>query len=104
VNQPATAPGLQLFIYWRCQAADADVATAAARQLQQRLRQQHPALQAHLFRRSDSDAATCTLMETYALPPAGIGPALQAELQTAGAALQPWLLGTRHVEVFQPLA
>lgn len=106
VDAEAATSGRQLFIYWRCETAAATAAVAAARRMQQDLCQRHPALLARLFRRCDGHdaAASCTLMETYAVPAPGVGAELQAELLAAGSELLPWLAGPRHVEVFEPLA
>lgn len=122
----------QLFIYWRTPAAHCDAAVAAARAMQQRVRLAHPGMVAQLYLRRDevsppaqapakapatapADApgqalvqspidACITLMETYALPGTGIDADLLATIVAAGAPLQPWLQGARHVEVFEPLA
>ena len=102
----------QLFIYWRCAAAEAEAAQAAVRSLQAGLCLRHPGLSAELFLRVDGPPAPAdvrTLMEVYAFRraspglPAGIDAALQAELLDAAQALQPWLRGARHVEVFDLL-
>jgi hypothetical protein len=96
----------QLFLYWRVGADDAAVACAALRQWQRRLRDEHPALRARLFRRLPADGNELTFMETYAVEagPAGAGiePALQHRIECEGLALlQPWLRGARHVELFE---
>jgi len=115
----------QLFIYWRTPAAHHDAAAGAARAMQQALRLAHAGLVAQLYLRRDEVSppaqpsanrsaraaeqgpgdAHITLMETYALPGTvtGIDGALQAAIVAAGASLQPWLQGARHVEVFEPL-
>jgi hypothetical protein len=103
----------QLFIYWRCPAAQAGAAQTAARAMQATLCERHPGLIANLLVRVDgaqTPVDEVTLMETYAqqAPPsdaaAGVSAALQAELEAAAAVLQPWLRGARHVEVFELLA
>jgi hypothetical protein len=97
--------GRQLFIYWRCAGAERDAALAATRALQARLREQLPGLQAQLFVRTDTEAAgTATLMETYARPE-GLDATAQRRIEhEAGAALQAWCQGGRHVESFEPVA
>jgi len=81
--------------------------------MQAALCERHPGLIAQLFVRADgaqTPVGAVTLMETYAQQApasdaaAGVSPALQAELEAAAAVLQPWLRGTRHVEVFELLA
>lgn len=113
---PERAPAaVHLFVYWRCQAADAAAAQAAARRLQARLCAEHPGLQARLFLRADATASApgeVTLMETYA-PDDGAAdmqlalraawPLLVDSVRAASAELQPWLSSARHVETFQPL-
>lgn len=92
----------ELFIYWRVSGAATD-AEAAARQMQSDLRQAHPALVARLYRKLDD--RRCTLMETYALPGAGIDAALQRQIEAAGhGALARWCTEGRHVEVFEACA
>ena len=89
----------ELFVYWRVAGAVAD-AEAAVRQMQRRLRDGHPALVARLYRKVDDGG--CTLMETYALPGAGVDTALQRQVETsAAAALAAWCPDGRHVEVFE---
>ncbi len=95
----------QLFIYWQCASANARAALAAARALQQALRERHPGLICTLYLRSDATGPESTLMETYAVDacpmPEGLGPALQQAIDAAAvAALTPWQRGVRHVEVF----
>jgi quinol monooxygenase YgiN len=61
---------------------------------------QHAGLAATLFRRADNAGAQVTLMEVYASAES-IDAALQAAIeQRAAEDLTPYLIGTRHVEVF----
>ena len=90
----------ELFVYWRV-AGDADAALAAAARLHAGLRASEPALVARLYRKAD--ATGCTLMETYALPGAGIDATLLQRIESQAAhQLSPWCAaGARHVEVFE---
>lgn len=94
----------ELFVYYRVRSADAAVASAAAHAMQTQLRARHPELIARLLCRADSGGGDQTWMETYAADPArapqGIGVALQAAIDEAARALQPWQVGPRHTEVF----
>ena len=92
-----------LYVYYRIDAASLAEAVAAVGTFQARLRESHPALQAELLRRPGEQDGQVTLMETYAMP-GGISGALQARIDEAAACLAPWLRGTRHTEVFEPLA
>ncbi|MEO5733399.1 MAG: DUF4936 family protein [Rubrivivax sp.] len=95
----------ELFVYWRCAAADVGAAERALRALQQRFRQQLPGLLAALYRRSDDGTAGITWMETYARAEGGLTPADRAAVQAdAAAALAPWCVGERHEEMFDRLA
>jgi hypothetical protein len=90
----------QLFIYWKLAPAEAAAAEERARQLQRQLREAHAGLRAGLFRRAEETGGTVTLMETYALPGPGVGPALQAAIE---ATMAPACPAPRHVEVFEEL-
>ena len=60
-----------------------------------------PSLRCELLRRTD-EGGDVTLMETYACAQ-GINVAWQQRIEReASARLQPWLVGERHVEVFEP--
>jgi hypothetical protein len=92
--------GRALFLYWRTSAEQAHAATAAARRLQADLCERHAGLAARLYRRT---GAELTLMETYSRALCGIDDALMQEIDSLGQLrLQPWLLGPRHLEVFEP--
>ena len=86
----------QLFVYYRVAEPALAATVAAVRQLQARLVDSHPGLQAQLLRRPDLREGEVTLMETYtgAVPP-GLADSLA---QAATALPQP-----RHHEWFDPL-
>ncbi|MEP7100519.1 MAG: DUF4936 family protein [Burkholderiales bacterium] len=94
----------ELFVYYRIRADDAEAALVLVRGLQARLTAQHPGLTARLLRRPESTEGVQTWMETYAIDPrhapAGIGPELQAAIDTQALTLLPLLEGPRHAEVF----
>ncbi len=93
-----------LFIYWKVPSAQAHAALGAARGWQQTLRDQHPALQAALYRRREPGSERVTLMETYAAP-AGVSNAVAAEIEAlAGQSLLALGAPARHVEVFDAIA
>jgi hypothetical protein len=96
----------ELFVYWKLDAARAEGAAATTAGMQSELLQAHPALQARVYRRSDTRGEVATLMETYASSdPAGVGPDLQAAIEAAaGRHLTAWCTGPRHVEAFDRLA
>lgn len=101
-----------LFIYYRIDAGSAPSALQAAQAMQSRLREQHPQLAAHLWRRPDEpgdspidEAPTQqTWMETYSFADTGVTPELQAEIEQAACVLEPFIVGARHTEVFVPCA
>ena len=106
----------ELFIYWRVAPHALAEAVSAIQAWQAGLRVRHPGLQTRLYRRSDTAESDATVMETYALQGAeqidgalpladGIDDALHRAIVEQGAGVAaPWCLGTRHVEVFEPLA
>jgi hypothetical protein len=96
----------ELFVYWKLDAVRADGATAATAAMQVELLRVHPALQARVYRRTDTRGEVATLMETYASSdPAGVGPDWQAAIEAAAARhLADWCIGARHVEAFDRLA
>lgn len=96
----------QLFVYWRVATADARTALQAAREMQRQLAGQHPGLRCALYLRSDASTIEATLMESYAVESGeaaqGVDDLLQQRIEGVGAAaVQPWLRGARHVEVFE---
>jgi len=98
----------ELFIYYRIRVDAARAALDAALALQARLRERHPGLTARLLRRPEEQDQQQTWMEIYALPrdgeAAGVTPQLEAEIAAAAIALAPFIVGTRHTEVFVPCA
>jgi Domain of unknown function (DUF4936) len=95
----------QLFIYWRVASADVAAALRATPAVQAQLRLNHQTLRTGLYQHTEASAGEATLMETYALASQaacnGIDAAMQQRIEAASAeALQPWLRGVRHVEVF----
>ena len=95
----------EIFIYWRVAPQALAKAGSAMQAWQAALRARHPGLQTRLYSRSDTAAGDATVMETYVLTGAeGIDGALHGAIVEQGAeAAAAWCLGTRHVEVFEPL-
>lgn len=102
----------ELFIYYRIHATSAASALNAAQAMQQGLREKHPQLAARLWRRPDEPGSSPTddtttqqtWMETYSFADTGVTPALQAEIEEAASVLLPFIVGSRHTEVFVPCA
>jgi len=96
----------ELFIYWRVAPHALAEAGRAMHGWQAGLRIRYPGLQTRLYRRSDTPDGHATVMETYALAGgACIGDVLLGAIVEQGAQVaSPWCEGTRHVEVFEPLA
>lgn len=94
----------RLFIYFRV-ARDHEVAVVAAlRGLQSAWRADMPGLRCDLLRRSDEAGDAVTLMETYTHDD-GVSVAWQQRIEIATrASLDQWLLGERHIEVFESCA
>jgi hypothetical protein len=97
---------LELFIYYRVSATTWRDAVRAAQAFQQRLRSEQTGLSARVLRRPDETRGEVTVMEVYAC--AGeracvIDESLEARIEQAAQALQPWLIGKRHVERFESL-
>ena len=94
----------ELFIYYRLRSIDAAAAQAVVLTCQDQLRAHCPPLIARLLRRPEETDGYQTWMETYTTDPlrepAGISPELQAEIERGAQALAPWLVGSRHTEVF----
>lgn len=95
----------QLFVYYRVRSDHVPAAVAALRALQRDWQREEPALGCELMRRVDNGGAEqVTLMEIYRHA-GGVTPAWQQRIEReACAALAPWLVGKRHVEVFAPCA
>lgn len=87
----------QLYVYYRVAEPALAATVVVVRQLQTRLVDAHPGLQAGLLRRPELRDGAVTLMETYS---GAVPPDLGALLASAAAKLpQP-----RHLEWFEPLA
>lgn len=102
----AEGGGVRLYVYFRVADADAAACVAAVRGFQAQLMKTWPALRCEVLQRAQEDGlAGRTLMETYALPGAGIDAALRQRIEhDAAAALGALVAGTRHVEAFEPCA
>ena len=98
----------ELFVYYRVAAEQAEQAVTAALAMQAELLQSHPQLRMRLLRRPEAVEGQQTWMEIYAADaaaaPEGIDARLQAAIESASLALQPWIDGPRHTEVFMPCA
>lgn len=96
----------ELYVYWRLAPDQVPQAAAAMAHWHADLAARHGGLQTRLLRRADSGGegeSLATLMEIYVCP-AGVGPALQTEIEAEGAqAAARWCQGIRHVEVFEPI-
>lgn len=90
-------------MYYRVGHADAAAALPQIKHLFDGLRQNHPNLHARLLRRAQPGADAQTWMEVYTHP-GGITPDLQAAIEAAAGGTAGVRLGTRHAEVFEPLA
>jgi hypothetical protein len=95
----------QFFVYYRVRSDHVPAAVAALRALHGDWQREEPALGCELMRRVDGgDPGPVTLMEIYRHA-GGVAPAWQQRIEReARAALAPWLVGERHVEVFAPCA
>lgn len=93
----------RLFIYFRVERErEADV-VAAVRALQATWQSELPGLRCELLR-SAARSGAVTLMETYSHS-LGVGVALQARIEReALSRIGAWLVGERHVEIFEPCA
>ena len=97
----------QLFVYWKLHSSHLDLALDALQRAQHELTSALPGLQARRFVRTAA-AEEATVMEVYALEAsrstAGLADTDIARLDRAAAeAVQPWLKGRRHVEIFDAL-
>lgn len=95
----------ELYVYFRVAPSSWRDAVAAVHAQQRRLCSEHTGLSARVLRRPGEAGASVTLMEVYACGgrPGGIDAALEARIAQAAGALQPWLIGDRHVEPFDSL-
>lgn len=100
----ASPAAVELYVYYRAPGALGEPLRAAVEAAQRALAARHPELQARLLQRADAASAEATWMEIYRHP-AGIGAALEAEIEVAlQAALSGFATGARHVEHFVPCA
>ena len=94
----------ELFIYYHVRCVDASAALAAVLASHTRLCGQHPGLRARLLRRPEETDGHQTWMEAYATDPlqypAGITPALQADIESSAQPMMRYVEGSRHTEVF----
>jgi len=104
VTSDGGAPASSLFIYYRVHRAHVADAVAAVRALQSRWQATDTSLRCELLQRPDAAGADVTLMETYRRAAGFDAPARRRIEDLAGAALAPWLIGPRHLEVFEPCA
>ena len=96
--------GVKLFIYWRVDSQRAQEAVWATHRWQAELQTRHPGVAACLYRRADAAAGRVTVMETYALAPAGLDAQCASDIEnTSEQALSAWAQDGRHVERFVPL-
>jgi Domain of unknown function (DUF4936) len=93
----------RLYIYFRVERESEAAAVAALRELHAAWQVAMPGLRCELLRRVDQ-SGDVTLMETH-VGAQGVGAEWQKRIEReAGTRLQPWLVGERHVEVFEPCA
>lgn len=97
---PSSAPGHELFVYYRAEPARAESVAAAVQQMQAQLCEACPGLQARLLRRPDLRDGLQTWMEAYRLPPGASTVAMAAAIERAAESLRAHLSGARHVEHF----
>ena len=94
----------RLFVYFRLARESEAQVEDAVRGLQAVWQAQMPGLQCELLRRSDRSGDVVTLMETYSCS-GGVSTEWQERIERdATAILSTWVLGDRHVEVFEPCA
>lgn len=90
-------------MYYRVGRADVSTARAQIEDAFDGLKRRHAGLDARLLRRVPSDEDPQTWMEVYTHP-GGVTPDLQAAIESAVRAMPGARIGTRHLEVFEPLA
>ncbi len=94
---------LERYVYYRVAETDLPEALMAVVSMQRRLVAAHPGLEALRLRRPGAADGFVTLMEVYRAP-GGIGMALERAIEAAAAvALAGRLVGSRHLEDFEPL-
>jgi hypothetical protein len=93
----------RLYIYFRVKRESEAAAVAGLRELHAAWQAAMPGLRCELLRRAD-DSGDVTLMETH-ICAQGVGALWQERIERdARITLQPWLVGERHVEMFEPCA
>jgi Domain of unknown function (DUF4936) len=93
----------RLFIYFRVRRESQAGVVAAVRELHATWQSVMPGLHCELLQRVD-DSVDLTLMETYGCAD-GVSAAWQERIERdAVGRLANWLVGPRHVEVFEPCA
>lgn len=101
------ASAREVFVYYRVRVEDLPAVGAAVDALHTRWRALHHGLACQLLRReteTDASSQAAMLMEVFTAPQ-GVPLAWQRSIEAAAsAALAPWLVGPRHVEVFVPCA
>ena len=97
----------ELFIYYRVSVRNANEARSMVLEWQRELGAGYPALHCRLLMRPEEREGLQTWMETYALADPGQcadADSLRQRIERGPAALQSWIVGERHVEVFVPCA
>ena len=96
---------VELFVYYRVAAENAEAARAEVQRFQASLREGHEGLSARLLRRPGEADGRQTWMETYTNTPSpdGVSDTMRAEIERAAHRLVPLIDGPRHIEVFLPL-
>ncbi len=92
----------ELYVYYRVVPAQWRDAARAVAQWQQQMRASHPGLVARVLRRPETHDDAVTLMEVYR-GPCTADAGFEALIARGVAALEPWLLGERHIERFDAL-
>ena len=90
----------ELYVYYRVPDGAAEAAAPEVATLHAELRAAWPGLDARLLRRPEASAGQQTWMEIYTRAPAGVDPALQADIEARAARVLTCVAGPRHVEVF----
>jgi hypothetical protein len=95
----------ELYVYYRIAQGTWRDAARAVTAWQQRLCGTHPGLSARLLRRPEAQDGAVTLMEVYTLDrdDDALEAPWPADIAGGAPALQPWLLGERHLEHFDAL-
>lgn len=99
----------ELYVYYRAKEQDSQALRQAVRAWQAELASRFPGLVARLLRRPEVSAdGLVTWMEVYAAtdasPTSAVSPAMEREIQVDSVRLDAWLVGARHVEVFEACA